>query len=303
MKIIPFPSENFNERACFSATVAPLKPKASSLFSLQSPSFLQTFSEGKNTFNQKTPTNEDAVRLLVFHSMETQDIEESLFLLTDKKSGVSAHYLIDGNGTVYCLVDEEKRAWHAGVAAWREWNTDINSVSIGIEFQNTKAQGFTSAQIDSGIRLSKEILKRHPLIKPVNIVAHSDIAPLRKKDPDEHFPWRQLAQSGIGLWTQNQRPVKDAYLQKTEEELLLKIGYLLSDSFLCADTKKTPSFSFETKKAFLTAFCRRFSPENLTTFLEKAQEEPSESLTVCSTPTLFNRLAAVAELYDSCQSL
>src|SRR5690606_12608308 len=106
------------------------------------------------------------------------------------------------DGHICQLVDEERRAWHAGKSFWRG-ETDINSRSIGIEIANPGHEfgyrPFPDVQIEAVIRLCHGILSRHP-IPPRNVLAHSDIAPDRKEDPGELFPWSQLAAEGIGLW-------------------------------------------------------------------------------------------------------
>ncbi len=143
-----------------------------------------------------------SVDLLVLHYTGMASAEAALARLTDPGSGVSAHYVIDEDGTVYRLVAEEMRAWHAGVACWRN-RTDINDRSIGIELVNPGHEfgyrPFPEAQMAALEELAKEILARYP-IPPRNVVGHSDIAPDRKKDPGELFDWRRLAEAGIGLW-------------------------------------------------------------------------------------------------------
>ena len=147
------------------------------------------------------------VNMIIIHYTGMMDCEEALNRLTDtdppKKMGkVSAHYVIDEDGTTYSLVDEEHRAWHAGVAFW-EGITDINSASIGIELVNPGHSlgysRFPLAQMQSLIALCKEICERHP-IRQDYVLGHSDIAPGRKKDPGELFGWQMLQKSGIGLW-------------------------------------------------------------------------------------------------------
>ncbi|MBS29449.1 MAG: N-acetylmuramoyl-L-alanine amidase [Alphaproteobacteria bacterium] len=122
--------------------------------------------------------------------------------LCDPVSKVSAHYLLAEDGTTWRLVEEDRRAWHAGVGCWRGWR-DINSRSIGIELSNPGHDygytDFPDAQIEVLIALARDILARHP-IPARNVVAHSDIAPERKIDPGERFPWPRLAAAGIGLW-------------------------------------------------------------------------------------------------------
>lgn len=115
---------------------------------------------------------------------------------------VSAHYLVEEDGRVFQLVAENKRAWHAGISAW-QGQADMNSASIGIEIVNGGHDfglpDFSLVQMQSVMQLASDILARHNL-NPLNVLGHSDIAPARKMDPGERFPWSLCAKSGIGLW-------------------------------------------------------------------------------------------------------
>lgn len=151
------------------------------------------------------------VKVLVIH-YTADDFDSSLATLTAKQ--VSSHYLIpakppapDGKPRIWQLVPENELAWHAGVSFWRGTNR-INDTSVGIELENRgwrKAGGvkyfapFEPAQIAALIPLAKDIIARYD-IQPQNVVAHADIAPQRKEDPGPLFPWRELAQQGIGAW-------------------------------------------------------------------------------------------------------
>lgn len=127
---------------------------------------------------------------------------ESLRWLCAAESQVSSHYLIQLNGEIVQLVPEARRAWHAGAGSWKDWR-DLNSWSIGIEIVNTGHSGglpaYPDAQIDSVINLCADIAARHSIASEL-ILAHSDIAPARKADPGEHFPWERLHRAGIGHW-------------------------------------------------------------------------------------------------------
>ncbi|MFN7113795.1 MAG: N-acetylmuramoyl-L-alanine amidase [Alphaproteobacteria bacterium] len=143
-----------------------------------------------------------APSVLVLHYTDLPDAETSRQWMCDPAKKVSSHYLVDLDGSVIQLVDEDKRAWHAGQSYWRGM-TDLNTHSIGIEIQNTGHSlgyvPFPDLQIGGVIALCHDILGRHD-IPARNIVAHSDIAPARKQDPGHLFPWRILAAAGIGLW-------------------------------------------------------------------------------------------------------
>lgn len=148
------------------------------------------------------PRRAGAVDMLVLHYTGMESAEAALARLCAPEAKVSAHYLIDEDGTTVALVPEDRRAWHAGQSYWRG-ETDINSRSIGIELVNPGHEfgyrGFPDAQIAALIRLCTGVLSRHP-IPPWNVVGHSDVAPARKQDPGELFPWRRLKGHGIGLW-------------------------------------------------------------------------------------------------------
>ena len=150
--------------------------------------------------------HDNRVQFVIVH-YTSASLERSLALLTHGQ--VSSHYLIgdDASGTIYKLVDESQRAWHAGESEWagRTW---LNSSSIGIEIVNpgyTDAPTgrlwypYSEAQVQSLVVLLKDISKRNG-IDPKNIIGHSDIAPLRKLDPGPLFPWKRLAAEGLGVW-------------------------------------------------------------------------------------------------------
>ncbi len=143
-----------------------------------------------------------AVDMLVLHYTGMKTAEEALARLCDPAAKVSAHYTVDRDGRIYRHVPEERRAWHAGVSYWAG-EQDINGRSIGIELVNPGHEfgyePFAERQIAALIDLSHEIFSRHR-IPALRVLGHSDIAPARKEDPGELFPWAQLAEFGIGLW-------------------------------------------------------------------------------------------------------
>jgi N-acetylmuramoyl-L-alanine amidase len=148
------------------------------------------------------------VDILVLHYTGMPNAEAALKLLTTVEGKVSSHYMVDEDGAVYALVPENKRAWHAGVSSWGG-ATDINSRSIGIEIVNPGHEfgyrPFAPLQIDAVIGLCKGILQRWP-ITPARVLAHSDVAPGRKIDPGELFPWDDLASHGVGRWPRSHTP-------------------------------------------------------------------------------------------------
>lgn len=160
------------------------------------------------TYNEAPSPNFNAraagkkIRHLILHYTDTVSAFETLKILQDPEKRVSSHYFVDEDGTITRLVDENMRAWHAG-KSWWEGEEDINSTSIGIEIQNPGHghgyRPFPAAQITAVGHLCHDIILRHGIL-PAYVLAHSDIAPARKLDPGELFPWETLARNGIGLW-------------------------------------------------------------------------------------------------------
>ncbi len=188
-----------------------------------------------------------AVKHLLLHYTGMKTAEEALTRLCGPDSGVSCHYLVFEDGTVYGLVDESARAWHAGVGFW-QGVTDINSTSVGIEIVNPGHEfgyrAFPRAQMLALRDLARDILARHP-IPPWRVLGHSDVAPMRKQDPGELFDWRWLAGEGIGLWPE---PIAGADWDEARgREALARFGY---DAAAPLD-------------AILMAFCRHFRPWRL----------------------------------------
>ena len=149
--------------------------------------------------------NDRAVDMLVLHYTGCPSAESALLWMCSQEAQVSAHYLVDEDGEIVQLVDEAARAWHAGASCWAG-ERDINSCSIGIEIQNPgplegELAPYPDAQIEAVVALARDIAHRHG-IAPHRIVGHSDIAPARKADPGEHFPWARLAEAGLGLWVE-----------------------------------------------------------------------------------------------------
>ena len=140
--------------------------------------------------------------ILLLHYTGTPTAEFAIELLTTDRGQVSCHYLVHEDGRIVHMVDEDMRAWHAGVSTW-DGRNDVNSRSIGIEIVNPghgpDYRDFPDVQIEAVIALSRDIIARHG-IEARNVLAHSDVAPGRKVDPGERFPWARLAGAGVGLW-------------------------------------------------------------------------------------------------------
>ncbi|RPE72073.1 N-acetylmuramoyl-L-alanine amidase [Pacificibacter maritimus] len=136
--------------------------------------------------------------MIVLHYTAMNCAQDALARLCDPEFEVSAHYLIDSDGRIVQMVDEAKRAWHAGAGAWGNVS-DVNSHSIGIELSNAGTTPFAAAQMDALESLLAQIMRRHK-IKPERIIGHSDMAPARKIDPGPRFDWHRLARQGFGVW-------------------------------------------------------------------------------------------------------
>lgn len=184
------------------------------------------------------------VDILVLHYTELP-LAESLAILRDDARAlrVSAHYVLDLDGTLYRLVPEERVAWHAGRSHWRGREA-LNGTSIGIEIVNLHGDhhDYPPRQIAALIDLCHDIVARNPAIVARNVVGHSDIAPKRKVDPGRRFPWATLAQSGIGLWPRGAR----LELGDDVQAALQRFGYPPAVDATTAD--------------IVAAFQRRFRP-------------------------------------------
>ena len=192
---------------------------------------------------------------LVLHYTGMQSAEAALDRLCDEEARVSSHYLLEEDGTLWQLVPDERRAWHAGPSFWRG-HTDINSRSIGIEIVNPGHEWgyrpFPPIQMDAVIALCITLLARHP-IEARNVLAHSDIAPDRKQDPGELFDFSLLARHGIGLFPDipdlgTAEPITDATSLRAD---LATIGYDVAGAG-------------QTLATILAAFQRHWRPEAIT---------------------------------------
>ena len=171
------------------------------------------------------------IRVLVIHYTGMQSRIASIKRLLNSRHKVSCHYLIDREGKILQMVDENKIAWHAGKSKWKNF-VNLNKNSIGIELVNKGHEfgyeEFTNKQINKLIKLCLR-LKRKYKIKDSNIVGHSDIAPLRKQDPGEKFPWKKLKNHKLGVWYKDLKLKSKKFNKKKIEKLffknLFKIGY------------------------------------------------------------------------------
>ena len=176
---------------------------------------------GSPNFDARAP------QAIVLHHTHMDSARAALRTLQTRnpQGRVSAHYLIGRDGTLYQLVSEDHRAWHAGASRWGGWR-DLNSASIGIELDNNGQEPFSAPLVDTLVVLLEDITRRHG-IAPHAVLAHGDIAPARKQDPSALFPWKQLAEAGFGLWPRGgYGPAPDAF---DPWAALRMIGYDLRD--------------------------------------------------------------------------
>jgi N-acetylmuramoyl-L-alanine amidase len=142
------------------------------------------------------------IKFIIFHYTGMKNEKVAIKRLTDSKSKVSSHFLIRSNGKIITLVPELYVSWHAGISSWQNYKS-LNKYSIGIEISNPghnyNYKKFSKKQIHSILKLTKYLIKKYK-IKNKFILGHSDIAPFRKKDPGEKFPWKYLSKSKVGLW-------------------------------------------------------------------------------------------------------
>ncbi|MDA7814110.1 N-acetylmuramoyl-L-alanine amidase [Candidatus Pelagibacter sp.] len=222
-----------------------------------------TLNYSPNFDPKKRKTNQ--IKFLIFHYTGMKTEKAAIDRLTDIKSRVSAHYLIKQNGEIITLVPDLYTAWHAGKSVWKNYSS-LNKDSIGIEIVNPghdiNYKKFSKIQLAALVRLSKFLIKKYR-INLKNILGHSDIAPERKKDPGEKFPWKLLSKKKIGYWhnlNQNEL-IKNRNLKTSSKEKnlfltnLFKIGY--QKKFLYNSNFNRISFDQIISKAFQ----RRFRPE------------------------------------------
>ena len=203
------------------------------------------------------------IKFIVFHYTGMKKESEAINRLTNIQSQVSSHYLIKNNGQIVSMVPDLYIAWHAGVSFWKNFKS-LNKYSIGIEISNPghnyKYKRFSKIQIKSILKLSKFLIKKYK-IDSKNILGHSDIAPHRKKDPGEKFPWQYLESQKVALWHNiSNRLLKKNRMKKIDQESkknfyknLFKIGYSIKNP---KNIKKDKFLNLVVK-----AFQRRFRQE------------------------------------------
>jgi len=203
------------------------------------------------------------IKFIIFHYTGMRKESEAINRLTNIQSEVSCHYLIKKNGEIITMVPDLYIAWHAGKSFWRKYKS-LNQNSIGIEITNPghefNYKKFSKKQISSLLKLSKFLIKKYK-INPKNILGHSDVAPEKKKDPGEKFPWKYLSKKKIGLWhtKKKQELIKNRKVETNKIDKkrffnnLFKIGY---SKKIQQNTNKENYFKNITK-----TFQRRFRQE------------------------------------------
>jgi N-acetylmuramoyl-L-alanine amidase len=214
-------------------------------------SIKKVFNYSPNFNSQKRKSEQ--IKFLIFHYTGMRKERDAISRLTKIQSEVSSHYLIKKNGVIVVMVPDLYVAWHAGKSSWKSFKS-LNKNSIGIEISNPGHEhnylNFSKKQIESILYLSKSLIKKYK-IQSSNVLGHSDVAPFRKKDPGEKFPWKYLAKFGIGKWHSLSKKILEKNKMKkihlNEEKNffknLFKIGY----------SKKILN-----KKTLVSAFQRRY---------------------------------------------
>ena len=214
------------------------------------------------------------IKFIVFHYTGMQSEIESIKRLTNEKTKVSCHYLINRKGLIIQMVKDKNIAWHAGKSKWKNF-INLNKLSLGIELVNKGHQfgyqNYTKKQINSLISLCKKLKKKYR-IKDENFLGHSDIAPLRKADPGEKFPWKKLSKFKLGKWYHHKNfiPVKDKKkIEKIFFQNIKKLGYRYFD---------VQRRSNKDKK-IIKSFQQHYTPNNVTSKIDQKTFIISQYLT------------------------
>ncbi len=216
--------------------------------------------------NHDERPHDEPIDMLILHYTGMQTGQAAIDRLRNEEARVSSHYVVEEDGTIFRLVPEDRRAWHAGISYWRGHEA-LNGRSVGVEIVNPGHEwgyrDFPALQMAAVCDLCLEILSRHP-IPARNVVAHSDVAPDRKEDPGEKFDWQGLARNGVGLWPHDMPPLgfggathgeaRDAASLRPVRSALAAIGYKIAP-----EGPLDPGLS-----TVLRAFQRHWRPEAIT---------------------------------------
>jgi len=221
----------------------------------------------KSPSHSSKDRNKNKIKFIIIHYTGMQSERACVERLTNKKNKVSTHYLINKKGEITRMVDDKYIAWHAGKSKWKNF-INLNNRSIGIELVNKGHQfgyeNFSKKQISKLVLLCKILIKKYK-IKKTNILGHSDIAPLRKIDPGEKFPWKFMSKKKVGYWHNVNKKNNNTYdlgkinLRKIFFNNLYKIGYRYFD-------RKKPS-KYDSK--IIKAFQRRFRQSKINGLIDK----------------------------------
>jgi N-acetylmuramoyl-L-alanine amidase len=222
------------------------------------------------------------IKFIIFHYTGMKKENDSLNRLINAKSKVSSHYLIKYDGQIIKLVPDLYIAWHAGISFWKNYKF-LNKNSIGIEISNPghgfNYKKFSKKQIQSILKLTKILIKRYK-IKPQNILGHSDIAPSRKKDPGEKFPWKYLSSKKIGYWYKlNKKQLEQNRYLKTKElekRIFLKNLKVIGYSTVAPKNSKITTIKYV--KIITKAFQRRFRQDKINGIIDRECLMISENL-------------------------
>ncbi|MDC0525080.1 N-acetylmuramoyl-L-alanine amidase [Pelagibacteraceae bacterium] len=226
---------------------------------------MKIFTELSRNYSKKIRTKKN-IKFIIIHYTGMQSEIESFKRLKDENSKVSSHYFINRKGKITQMINDNNIAWHAGKSKWKNFK-NLNENSIGIELVNKGHefgyQKFTNLQIKSLIYLCKKLKKKYK-IKTANFLGHSDIAPLRKSDPGEKFPWEELSRHRLGIWQNFKRKFFYNEVNKKRLEIsffknLFKIGYrYFSIGKRC-----------KTDKLIIKSFQQHYLPHNVTGKLDQ----------------------------------
>ena len=202
-----------------------------------------------------------SIKFIIIHYTGMQSEIESINRLIDKNSKVSCHYLINRKGTITQMVKENKIAWHAGVSKWKNIK-NLNKNSIGIELVNKGHffgyENYSNLQINSLIKLCSDLKKKYKIHKE-NFLGHSDIAPYRKIDPGEKFPWKKLSNYKLGKWYNLK---KDEILSDDKKKLFFKNLYKIGYRYFKIGKR------VKSDKLIIKAFQRRYNPKKITGYID-----------------------------------
>jgi N-acetylmuramoyl-L-alanine amidase len=226
-------------------------------------------------YSKKSRKNKD-IQFVIIHYTGMQSEIESFKKLIDVKSKVSCHYFIRRNGKITQMVKDQNVAWHAGKSKWKNLK-NLNENSIGIELVNKGHkfgyQNFPKMQINSLINLCK-VLKKNYRIKKENFLGHSDIAPLRKLDPGEKFPWEKLSHLKLGTWYKKNKINFKLKKKKSIEILFFKNLYKIGYRYFSINKRS------KNDRQVIKSFQQKFLPKKISGKVDKKTLEISHFLTL-----------------------